>query len=494
MRHSRARRGPSRNSGPPPPPPAALVDPAPPTASFLRRQESRGAGPGRPFALREIEGGTGGRRTRGARAGGPAHHRPRLTYPRSYPPVAGALRNSDHPEPVEGPPARVIPVKALTQTLAGLGTPTTNHSHPRLPNTVGTVRNSVRPEPVEGPSRSSGNLPLRHQQPLPAQTPLNVIPAKAGIHRGGALEAVRPEGNRRGNGGPQYPWGRGGAPHHQPPSLPRLPPHPVAGAIRIPDHPEALEGPPARVIPAKALTQTGAGRGTPTPNLRRFPNAVVGAIRESDYPEALEGPSRSSGNLPLRYKQPLPARTTPSSYRLSPVSRGAGPGRPFALREIEACPEALEGSERGTAGPAGQGRGAGPPPPTTDLLALLTRHTPSQGPFAKPFALSLSKPVLRAHEGGLPHSSPPRKQEPTGAPGVALPELPPTLTRAHCPHSPNSTTVTPCSTQPAPTTLPTPTRRASIPSLPSGSKSATGGDWPATLGGCFSREKNFLDL
>ena len=55
-------------------------------------------------------------------------------------------------------------------------------SHPQLPHhTVGAVRDSDHPEPLEGPSRSSGTL----TPPLPAvlavpRTP-TVLPAKAGI-------------------------------------------------------------------------------------------------------------------------------------------------------------------------------------------------------------------------------------------------------------------------------------------------------------------------
>ena len=50
---------------------------------------------------------------------------------------------------------------------------------------VGAIRNSDHPEPVEGPSRESGNLTLlpepgHHLMPAP---PL-VIPAKAGTQRG----------------------------------------------------------------------------------------------------------------------------------------------------------------------------------------------------------------------------------------------------------------------------------------------------------------------
>ena len=56
---------------------------------------------------------------------------------------------------------------------------------------------------------------------------------------------------------------------------------------------------------------------------------------------------------------------------------------------------------------------------------------------ARPFALSLSKPVLRALEGGprKRHSLPPQKPHPP-APGG-------TLTRPYCPHTDASATVSP---------------------------------------------------
>ena len=56
---------------------------------------------------------------------------------------------------------------------------------------------------------------------------------------------------------------------------------------------------------------------------------------------------------------------------------------------------------------------------------------------ARPFALSLSKPVLRAHEGGLPHASFPASAE-------TSPQAPDgTLTRPYCPHTGASATVSP---------------------------------------------------
>ena len=107
---------------------------SPPRASFLRRQESRGARRG---------------------ASPPPTH---LLLP-----VVGALPKSVRPEPVEGPPARVIPAKAVIQRGAARGR-LRPPSHPPLP-TARALPKSVRPEPVEarpegtrrGPSATSSS-------------------------------------------------------------------------------------------------------------------------------------------------------------------------------------------------------------------------------------------------------------------------------------------------------------------------------------------------
>ena len=90
------------------------------------------------------------------------------------------------------------------------------------------------------------------------------------------------------------------APHHQPSSRPQLRQHPVVGAIRDSDHPEALEACP---------------EGT-----RR-------------------GPSRERGTFPLRHQQRLPARTPPSSFPRKRESRaGARPGGVSVSRRSSTIP------------------------------------------------------------------------------------------------------------------------------------------------------------
>ena len=83
----------------------------------------------------------------------------------------------------------------------------------------------------------------------------------------------------------------------------------------------------------------------------------------------------------------------------------AGPERPFALREIEACPEALEGGERGAAAPkCGAGRGRPTSnhdwptrvpysPPTHPTPTLPPPHCPHA---AQPATLPACKPLSTA--------------------------------------------------------------------------------------------------
>ena len=150
-----------------------------------------------------------------------------------------------------------------------------------------------------------------------------------------------------------------------------------------------------------------------------------------------KGQPRQSGNHAPNQHPPLP-RTPSSSYRRKPVSRGAPGGAPppkppshpqlpvvGAVREPPVPPQrdphpttssprrppppssfphsptsvipAKAGTQRGAA------RGASVP--------HRVPHSPSQGRSPTPFALSLSKPVLRALEGG-PTTNTPRRPPP----------------------------------------------------------------------------------
>ena len=169
---------PSRSCGIPPPATTSPRQPAlphrrsraPPRASFLRRQESRGARRGAspspivrapPKSVRPEP-------VEGSPHRQPPHHPPpRASFLRrqesrgvrrgaSPSPIARALPKSVRPEPVEGsphrqpphhpPPARVIPAKAGIQRGEARGV---SHSiAPPLP-TEGAPPKSVRPEPVE---------------------------------------------------------------------------------------------------------------------------------------------------------------------------------------------------------------------------------------------------------------------------------------------------------------------------------------------------------
>ena len=137
-------------------------------ASFLRRQESRGAG-AVPFALREIEGGTGARR--GTPTTNPVSH---FQLPH---PVVGAIRES----PV--PPQREPPIPPPL-ALADPRTPSPHRrGNPR--GCPGPLRKSVHPEPVEGPSATNSTY-------RPA-LPQIVVPAEAGTQgRCAARRRLRP--------------------------------------------------------------------------------------------------------------------------------------------------------------------------------------------------------------------------------------------------------------------------------------------------------------
>ncbi len=130
----------------------------PPPTSFLRRQESRGARAGHPQP-------------------------PLVASPTPPPHRRGASRNAR--PAAAGPsllrhqqrlPAHVIPAKAGIQR--GMGGAAPNHqppSHPPLPHpTVGALRESDHPEALEGPSRPRRERPrthppssLRRASPLP---------------------------------------------------------------------------------------------------------------------------------------------------------------------------------------------------------------------------------------------------------------------------------------------------------------------------------------
>ncbi len=215
---------------------------------------------------------------------------PRARTPSEYHPFALSLSKGRPPRPrcpfalslSKGPPPHTHRPFALSQSK---GPPPTAHG--RYPATaphpvVGAIRDSDHPEALEGPSRRSGTLtPPPPAAPTAPRTP-TVIPAKAGIQgrgeaRGRAPKAQHPFALSQSKGRPPRPaHGR----------YPASATHPVVGAIRDSDHPEALEGPSRRsgtltppppaaptaprtptVIPAKAGIQ---GRGeevgtAPTP-------------------------------------------------------------------------------------------------------------------------------------------------------------------------------------------------------------------------------------
>ena len=106
------------------------------------------------------------------------------------------------------------PVPAFLQAKKASGQGTPNPNPRRIPDSPCPTVRAIRESPVP-PERD----PRRNQQHSPARTLPTAVPAKAGIQRGGAGEAVRPEGNRRGEGGPQDPRGKGGGPAHHRPRL-----------------------------------------------------------------------------------------------------------------------------------------------------------------------------------------------------------------------------------------------------------------------------------
>ena len=141
-------------------------------------------------------------------------------------------------------------------------------------------------------SRGGGNLSLRHPQHLPARTPPIVVPAEAGIQRGGVC------------GSPTT------TPHRAPDS-----PHPVVGAIRespVPPQRELPPPPPTElagpntplVIPAKAGIQRGGAKG---PFALRVPSGRTMIDSAPTSPcQAKEG--RLSGRERLHHGQRHPAR------------------------------------------------------------------------------------------------------------------------------------------------------------------------------------------
>ena len=177
--------------------------------------------------------------------------------------------------------------------------------------------------------------------------------------------------------------------------------------------------PPSPKLPARAASPTE-------------PEPVVGAVREPPVP-------------PQRDSHPT-ATSTPRRPTHPPIVLPALPHRASFLRRQE---------------PRGARRGAPPSP--------IASPTPPKWRFPTPFAsLSLSKPVLRALEGGppppaTPASPRPRRVVPTQS---GTPPLAPggTLTRPYCPHTGASATLSPWQSQSL-----TATRTSRVP-MPSGAR------------------------
>ena len=163
-------------------------------------------------------------------------------------PAVGAIRDSDHPEPLEVPSrssGTLTPLPA--PSLAGPHIPTV------LPAKAGIqVRVAGRPH-LQPPShyqlpRSSGTLTPPPPAALAVPRTPTVLPAKAGIQ------------------------GRvAGRPHHQPPSHPQLPHHTV-GAVREPPVPQQRDPHPS----ATTITCRTAGPYRLTGE-SRYPGARGGA-------------------------------------------------------------------------------------------------------------------------------------------------------------------------------------------------------------------------
>ena len=124
----------------------------------------------------------------------------------------------------------------------------------------------------------------------------------------------------------------------------------------------------------------------------------VGAVREPP-------PSRSSGTLTPPSPPALAgphthprSRTLPSSFPPSREPRAGARHRGVSVSRRTPHPYRLTGESRYP-----EGRRAGHPHPQPHRIP----YSPSQGRFPSPFALSLSKPVLRALEGGPPPPSAP---------------------------------------------------------------------------------------
>ena len=151
----------------------------------------------------------------------------------------------------------------------------------------------------------------------------------------------------------------------------RPPPFPT---FREPNLPPVIPAPNPRVIPAKAGTQRGAGRGNPTTAHRRR------------SPEPVEGP-------PTPRRRGLSRMARPAAAGPSPLHHHQHLPFPPAPTVVPAF-----------AGTQGRGTGAGRPVP---LGRMVPRNSPPEGwRLQNPFALSLSK-------GPIPHeSSFPRRQQP----------------------------------------------------------------------------------
>ena len=160
-----------------------------------------------------------------------------------------------------------------------------------------------------------------HPHPCPRVNhppPYRVIPAKAGTQRGGAREAVRPEENRRMNGGPQPPRCGAGPPHYCPrPTYPRsLPLTHVVRAFRerpVPHSPI--------VLPAKAGIQGGRVREPVRPKhvKGRVPYPLMGEGRDGVTPRSPQACRR-----PLR-PTPPPAAPPAEAVALAAATRQATP-------------------------------------------------------------------------------------------------------------------------------------------------------------------------
>ena len=305
-------------------------------------------------------------------------------------------------------PLLVIPAKAGIQRGARWGAPATNPTPSHVP------RESVRPEPVEGPPAHATNrsttrtttsptnllvipapllvipapllvIPaplLVIPAPLSSFLPPLVIPAKAGIQRGGAT------------------WG-----FPSPPQAHLANPFALSLSKGPPPPPATLASPPTpTVVPAKAGTQRRAARGNPLPLITQgHPQTQPRASEQKG--QCPPAPASKRGIAPphATNRSTTCTTTAPTTRKIRLFTRSLTSFRPSSSPRTRSriC---TSKAESGTSSASGPKRGGDHPRRVDLTLSKPRRHRPSARSSALlPFRCATELPQSHRRADAVDH-------------------------------------------------------------------------------------------